>query len=265
MKAKSPEIQAASRAHGPPERPSTDWLSGLHSVHEALRAGRRRIDRLLIRDSGLRDEQDQLVELARAAGVAIESVDERTLDRVCGPDVRSQGVALAVGPLPELSLAELIGVSGRARVGSVRGSRAPDRGARRGRGSPERRGDRPGRRVGGLCGDGPDRPAGPGAHRCGQPGVGGGDRVAAGRAGHQSGPGPRAAERAAVLGSRGGLRGERVTLFPLESCPDGRSGGRPRRRGARGSGRRSSSRRTTGSGFPCEARSPPSTWRRRAR
>ncbi len=111
MKAKSPKFRPP-RVQGPPDRPSTDWLSGFHSVHEALRAGRRRIDRLLIRDSGLRDEQDQLVALARAAGVAIESVDERTLDRVCGPDVRSQGVALAVGPLPELSLAELIGVSG---------------------------------------------------------------------------------------------------------------------------------------------------------
>ncbi len=111
MKAKSPKFRPP-RVQGPPDRPSTDWLSGFHSVHEALRAGRRRIDRLLIRDSGLRDEQDQLVALARAAGVAIESVDERTLDRVCGPDVRSQGVALAVGPLPELSLAELIGFSG---------------------------------------------------------------------------------------------------------------------------------------------------------
>ena len=111
MKAKSPKIRPR-RAPRPPDRPSTDWLSGLHSVHEALRAGRRRIDRLLIRDSGLREEQDQLVGLARAAGVAIESVDDRTLDRICGPEVRSQGVALAVGPLPELSLEQLIRQSG---------------------------------------------------------------------------------------------------------------------------------------------------------
>lgn len=112
MKAKPP-MKRPQRAHGPPARPSTDWLSGLHSVYEALRAGRRRIDRLLIRDSGLRDEQDQVFELARAAGVPIEWVDDKVIDRVCGPDVRSQGVALAVGPLPELSLAELIGWAAR--------------------------------------------------------------------------------------------------------------------------------------------------------
>lgn len=81
---------------------------GLHSVHEALRAGRRRIDRLLVRDAGRHAEQESLVELARASGIPVEAADDKALDRIAGPDVRSQGVALQVGPLPELSIEALI-------------------------------------------------------------------------------------------------------------------------------------------------------------
>jgi 23S rRNA (guanosine2251-2'-O)-methyltransferase len=92
-----------------PDRSGVEWLSGQHSVHEALRAGRRRIERLLVREGGSRAENEGLIELARRAGAAVEWADERTLERVCGPDVRAQGVALAVGPLPELELDELIG------------------------------------------------------------------------------------------------------------------------------------------------------------
>jgi 23S rRNA (guanosine2251-2'-O)-methyltransferase len=97
-----------TRPHGAPVRPATDWLSGLHSVHEALRAGRRRIDRLFVREVGRHGEQESLIELARSSGIPIEAVDDRTLDRFAGPEVRSQGVVLQVGPLPELSLDALI-------------------------------------------------------------------------------------------------------------------------------------------------------------
>jgi 23S rRNA (guanosine2251-2'-O)-methyltransferase len=106
--APNPSRSHPARPHRAPVRPATDWLSGLHSVHEALRAGRRRVDRLLVRDVGRHGEQDTLVELARASGIPVEAVDDKTLDRIAGPEVRSQGVALQVGPLPELSLDALI-------------------------------------------------------------------------------------------------------------------------------------------------------------
>jgi len=104
---RSPRSKQA-RPHAPSLRSSTDWLTGLHSVHEALRAGRRRIDRLLVREAGRHAEQQDVVELARACGTPVEAVDDKVLDRLVGPDVRTQGVALQVGPLPELSLEDLI-------------------------------------------------------------------------------------------------------------------------------------------------------------
>ncbi|MDX2035062.1 MAG: 23S rRNA (guanosine(2251)-2'-O)-methyltransferase RlmB [Isosphaeraceae bacterium] len=112
MKSKSPKARPA-RVHRSPDRPSTgDWLTGVHSVKEALRAGRRRIDRLLLREEGGRGPHADLVALARSLGVPIEGADERTFERICGPELRSQGVALAVGPLPELSLVELVRAAG---------------------------------------------------------------------------------------------------------------------------------------------------------
>ena len=110
MKKYAPRLPRSkqTRPHGAPVRPSADWLTGLHSVHEALRAGRRRIDRLLVREAGRHGEQENLVALARAGGIPVEAVDDKVLDRLAGPDVRTQGVALQVGPLPELSLEDLI-------------------------------------------------------------------------------------------------------------------------------------------------------------
>ena len=110
MKKYAPRLPRSkqTRPHGAPVRPATDWLTGLHSVHEALRAGRRRIDRLLVREAGRHGEQENLVALARAGGIPVEAVDDKVLDRLAGPDVRTQGVALQVGPLPELSLEDLI-------------------------------------------------------------------------------------------------------------------------------------------------------------
>jgi 23S rRNA (guanosine2251-2'-O)-methyltransferase len=111
---KPPPKSKPNRPSGPPVRPSTDWLTGQHSVHEALRAGRRRIDRLLLRDNGRLEDQDEILALARSRGVPCQLVDEASLDRVAGPDGRSQGVALQVGPLPELSLEALVAAVGPA-------------------------------------------------------------------------------------------------------------------------------------------------------
>lgn len=84
------------------------WLTGFHSVREALRARRRRLECLRIRGPRLRAEQQELVDLARAAAVPVEIVEARTFEDRLDGDANDQGVALQAGPLPELSLVALI-------------------------------------------------------------------------------------------------------------------------------------------------------------
>ncbi len=96
------------RGSGDPAAASTHWLTGLHPVREALRAGRRRMDCLWIRRGELSAALRELGELARAAGVPIEEVDTARLDQRGEVDGNPQGVALRVGPLPELSLDSLV-------------------------------------------------------------------------------------------------------------------------------------------------------------
>jgi 23S rRNA (guanosine2251-2'-O)-methyltransferase len=105
----------SSRAHrtrpdsSTASRDSThDWLTGFHSVREALRAGRRELDRLWLRDGKQRDEHAELADLARTRGVLVEIVDAMTLTERVDSDGNHQGVALRAGPLPELSLMSLL-------------------------------------------------------------------------------------------------------------------------------------------------------------
>jgi 23S rRNA (guanosine2251-2'-O)-methyltransferase len=83
-------------------------------VREALLAGRRRLDCLWIRAGSRRAEQAELVELARSAEVIVEVVDRAVLEDRVESEGYDQGVALRVGPLPELSLDELVDYARRA-------------------------------------------------------------------------------------------------------------------------------------------------------
>lgn len=73
---------------------------------EALRARRRRLDRLLIRRGRGRD-LDHLIAAAESAGVPVEEVDGEALGG-SERDSNPQGVVLEAGPLPELDLEELV-------------------------------------------------------------------------------------------------------------------------------------------------------------
>lgn len=84
-------------------------LTGLHVVREALRAGRRPLGRLLAADPPSRRAAQEIFELARQAGVSVEPMVREKLDRLLPPGTKSQGFVLEAGPLPELSLEELLG------------------------------------------------------------------------------------------------------------------------------------------------------------
>lgn len=90
---------------GGPER-----LLGVHPAREALRARRRKLQRLLLRRGAAapREELLALARLAEQAGVAVEELPAQEFDPLAPPGVPHQGVALEAGPIPELSLEDLI-------------------------------------------------------------------------------------------------------------------------------------------------------------
>lgn len=121
--------KGSSRSHRPrPDAPagsgqsSSDWLTGFHSVREALRAGRRRFDRLWLRAGKPRDEYAELADLARSRGVLVEVVDATVLADRVDSDGNHQGVALRAGPVPEFTLEALL-ESARQAPGVQSGSR----------------------------------------------------------------------------------------------------------------------------------------------
>lgn len=91
-----------------PDRP--ERLAGVHPAREALRARRRALHRLLLRcgADGLREEQRDLARLAERAGVPVDEWPAADFDRLAPVDVPHQGVLLEAGPIPELSLEELL-------------------------------------------------------------------------------------------------------------------------------------------------------------
>ncbi len=100
-----------------PRASDEQWLTGLHPVREALRARRRRLDGLILRAGRPGPALREIIDLARVLGVPVEQVEVEALDRRVEGEWNHQGVALRVGPLPELSMAELFDVAGQAPPG----------------------------------------------------------------------------------------------------------------------------------------------------
>lgn len=82
-------------------------IKGRQPVHEMLRAGQR-LSRLLVA-RGLERSRivDEIVELARAAGVPVDTIERSELDRVVGAQDH-QGVVAEAAPFPFVTLEELI-------------------------------------------------------------------------------------------------------------------------------------------------------------
>jgi 23S rRNA (guanosine2251-2'-O)-methyltransferase len=95
-------------------------LHGRHVIEEALRAGRRRLDRLLVKKGGVGPDLERLVGLARDAGLPVVETDSaRLVELAQWGDTGLQGAILEAGPLPELGgVAELCEA-----VGGKRGTR----------------------------------------------------------------------------------------------------------------------------------------------
>jgi len=115
--------KARRRAGGPPPRrrpeSGTVWLTGFHSVREALRARRRPLERLWIREGRGGAQVEELIGLAAELDLETAWVEERELAALAEGDSNHQGFALCAGPLPEMSIAELVEYArGRGGVGS---------------------------------------------------------------------------------------------------------------------------------------------------
>ena len=87
-----------------------------HPVLEALRARRRMLHRLYVeRERGAAERDLQpILAAAKAAGVAVTSLDRRALDQLAqrhAADGKHQGVLLEVGPYPYAEVDEMLGLA----------------------------------------------------------------------------------------------------------------------------------------------------------
>ena len=89
----------------------TDVLYGRNAVREALRAGRRSFQRLLV-SSGAQEAGTlgEVVKLAEKSGVAVTRVERQELDRRLR-DANHQGVALECGPYPYAELSDCLALA----------------------------------------------------------------------------------------------------------------------------------------------------------
>jgi 23S rRNA (guanosine2251-2'-O)-methyltransferase len=86
-----------------------ELLTRFHPVREALRARRRALHALRIQDPPPR-EADELLALAKEAGVGVRPCPGNELARGLPQGVRPQGYVLEAGELPELEIDELLAV-----------------------------------------------------------------------------------------------------------------------------------------------------------
>jgi len=99
------------RGRGVGERASngSEQLTGSHAPLEAIRARRRELRVLRVREGHRRPEVAAIVAAARQAGIPVESVGDSEFAEIAPGGGNPQGIALEAEPLPELSLDELLG------------------------------------------------------------------------------------------------------------------------------------------------------------
>jgi 23S rRNA (guanosine2251-2'-O)-methyltransferase len=87
---------------------------GIRPVREALRARRRALHRLLVREGTResRPEVAELLEAAREAGLPVERLEPARFERTAPAGIAHQGVLLEAGPLPVVRLPDLVPAGG---------------------------------------------------------------------------------------------------------------------------------------------------------
>jgi 23S rRNA (guanosine2251-2'-O)-methyltransferase len=90
-------------------------LYGYHPVIEALRAGRRRIHRILLAQGNKASRQEELQQLALQKGIDVQRVAGEALNRIVG-HLRHQGVAAEVSSYPFCSLDDIVSLAHRRSV-----------------------------------------------------------------------------------------------------------------------------------------------------
>ncbi len=78
---------------------NTEIISGIHSVREALRAGKRTIYRIFISDSWTGMRIKKIINSANNAGILVESTDTKSLDSMT-KDSNHQGIVAKVSLFP---------------------------------------------------------------------------------------------------------------------------------------------------------------------
>ena len=111
----SSSLSSAHRQRPPSSSPTAGgrgklWLYGRHAVEAALKNPRRTCHQLLATDEAL----DRLDPFTRNRAPEIRRIDRSELDAKLGEHVVHQGLALAVAPLPQLSLEKVVGMSASA-------------------------------------------------------------------------------------------------------------------------------------------------------
>ena len=89
-----------------------DVLYGFHPVVEALRAGRRTVDTVMVDRASPSARQARVIALAEQKGAAWQALSPDQIRAVCGSD-QHQGVAATVSPLPTDSLEVIVSGSSR--------------------------------------------------------------------------------------------------------------------------------------------------------
>jgi 23S rRNA (guanosine2251-2'-O)-methyltransferase len=97
---------AYQKAHTSMANPKTEILYGLHPVREALRANRRRIHALWVREGRQDVRIASIRQLADGQGVAVQTVDEQRLTALAG-HAGHQGVCARVAPLSYYDLSDI--------------------------------------------------------------------------------------------------------------------------------------------------------------
>jgi 23S rRNA (guanosine2251-2'-O)-methyltransferase len=86
-------------------------LAGRNPVREALRAGRRRFERLMLAEGAAeKGTLEEIVALCREAGVPVSRVSKQEIDRLSG-DVLHQGVAARVSTYPYVELDDILALA----------------------------------------------------------------------------------------------------------------------------------------------------------